>query len=139
MNTNEFVSGVLKDPEDPRDHMVASIYSQLGVVTGGYPPTLDLRPNLPPVRNQGARGTCAAFTAVTIKEWQEKTDSGYTGLMSPEFVYFFRKNKPNAGMFSRDVMDILLKYGCCAEVELPYNPPQCTRTIFNSTHRSRIS
>jgi C1A family cysteine protease len=81
---------------------------------------------MPAVRNQGSRGTCAAHAAAAIKEWQEHTDSGYDGKMSPEFVYFYRENKPNAGMFSRDVMKILAGRGCCTESEFPYQKSEST-------------
>lgn len=126
MPVPQFVSGVIPSPHDPRDYIAESIYHDIGVEEGGYPDTLDLRDDLPAVRNQGTRGTCAAFAAAAIKEWQEHTDSGYTGKMSPEFVYFYRSNKPDAGMFSRDVMKILTERGCCTEGELPYQKTETT-------------
>lgn len=118
----EFICGVLKDLFDGRDHIAGTVYKNLGIEAGGYPDTLDMRPNLPSIRTQGSRGTCAAFASSCIKEWQEKTDSGYSGYMSPEFIYFYRSNKPGDGMYSRDVMSILLNNGCCSESELPYDP-----------------
>ena len=120
MTEPHFVSGVIPSPHDPRDYNAEAMYVAMGVSEGEYPKTLDLRDDLPKIRNQGSRGTCAAFTASTIKEWQEHTDSGYEGKMSPEFVYFYRVNKPDAGMYSRDVMKILSERGCCTEHELPY-------------------
>ena len=119
MNQPEFISGVLPEQEDPRDFVAEAIFADKKVL-GAYPETLDLRDNLPLVRNQGSRGTCAAFAAATIKEWQEATDSGYRGKMSPEFVYWHRTNKPGSGMYSRDVMKILIEQGCCTEHELKY-------------------
>jgi hypothetical protein len=116
----EFVSGVLRDVEDPRDHIASSIFASSGIVKGDYPETLDMRRHLPKVRNQYSRGTCAAFASSTIKEWHEMKDTGYNGYMSPEFIYFHRRNKPGHGMYSRDVMDILHNKGCCSEGELPY-------------------
>ena len=139
-----FVSGVLKDLHDARDHIASTVYRTLGVVQGGYPETLDLRPNLPAIRSQGSRGTCAAFASSCLKEWQEKTDSGYTGYMSPEFIYFYRSNKPNDGMYSRDVMSILLNNGCCSEGELPYDssnaagPTEIPTTVVESAKNYRI-
>lgn len=113
--------GVFKDLPDDRDHSAENIYLAIGVSKGEYPPTLDLRDKMPAIRSQGSRNTCAAFTAAAIKEWQERTDSGFNGYMSPEFIYFYRPNKPDQGMFSRDVMDILLKKGCCSEDALIYS------------------
>ena len=37
-----------------------------------YPESLDLTCDLPPIRNQGEQGTCAAQTAACMKEYQEK-------------------------------------------------------------------
>lgn len=113
-----FISGVEKDPFDGRDFSAGAIYTALGATTN--PKTLDLRGDLPSVRNQGSRGTCAAHAGSTIKEYQERQDTGYRGKFSPEFIYFYRANKPNTGMFSRDVMKILAERGCCTEATLPY-------------------
>jgi C1A family cysteine protease len=140
----EFINGVLKDIYDARDHIATSVYRNFGIVQGGYPTTLDLRSDLPSVRSQGSRGTCAAFAASCLKEWQEKTDSGYTGYMSPEFIYFYRSNKPNHGMYSRDVMSILLNKGCCSEGELPYDeknvdgPTEISATFVENAQNYRI-
>jgi len=137
----QFVPGVLKDVEDPRDHLYATVCVDKDIVKGTYPVSLDLRSNLTSIRNQGVRGTCAAFAATAIKEWQEKTDSGYAGQMSPEFIYFFRSNKPNSGMYSRDVMSILLNRGCCTEAELSYSqldldgPDKVSDTVIESAKR----
>jgi hypothetical protein len=116
----EYITGILKDIYDSRDHISSSVNMVRGVVKGTYPPVLDLRPNLPNVRNQGPRGTCGAFAGSVIKDWHEHMDSGYRGYMSPEFIYFHRPNKPRHGMYSRDVMTILLHKGCCSEKDLPY-------------------
>jgi hypothetical protein len=120
MSAEEY-TGALKDPEDERDYSAGAIYEAMGVARNAYPSILDLRVRLPKVKNQGSRGTCAAHAATALKEWQENTDSGYTGRFSPEFVYFYRENKPNSGMFSRDVMKILATRGCCTESDLPYS------------------
>lgn len=142
MSEPKFIPGVLPSEDDPRDYIAESIYRESKTL-GNYPKTLDLTNDLPEVRNQGSRGTCAAFTASTIKEWQEKTDSGFTGKMSPEFVYFHRMNKPNSGMYSRDVMKILVERGCCAEHELTYRssdsraPESIPNKILESAKNNR--
>ena len=84
------------------------------------PRTLDLRTRLGLPRNQGRRGTCAAFTAAGIKESQEYIDTGFKNYFSPEFVYWYRTTKPGAGMHGRNVMLILVEQGICTEVTLPY-------------------
>jgi len=137
----DFVAGVQKDLPDDRDHMAEQIYVAMGVSEGAYPSTLDLRSNMPPIRSQGSRPTCAAFSATAIKEWQEKTDSGFSGYMSPEFIYFHRSNKPDEGMYSRNVMDILLKKGCCQEISLTYatkEPTEIPPEVLTSAANYKI-
>lgn len=114
----EFVNETVKSPDDERDWVAESIYPEKDELK--LPKTLDLRPNMTTPRNQGSRGTCAAFTAAAMKEWQERKDVGYEKYLSPEFIYFHRKTKPNAGMYGRNVMEILKNYGCPIEFELPY-------------------
>lgn len=117
-----FISGVERDSFDARDYSAGAMYTAMGVTVGpsGYPKTLDLREYLPPVRSQKPRGTCVAFAGSAMKEYQERLDTGYEGYFSPEFIYFYRENKPGRGMNSRDLMEVLLKRGCCTEDTLPY-------------------
>ena len=56
------------------------------------PPTLDLTPKLPMVRNQGSQGSCAAQSAACMKEYQENVDNNITEHFSPQFVYNNRSN-----------------------------------------------
>lgn len=117
----EFFGVVDRDIADERDFSIESIYSEKKV---GEPPLkLDLRDKLPKPKDQGQRGTCAAHTASAIKEYQECVDLGLKKpkKMSPEFVYFFRDNKPDEGMYPRDVMKILKEKGICFERSLRYS------------------
>lgn len=72
-------------------------------------------------RNQGRRGTCAAFAGATIKEIQENLDCGSTEYLSAEFIYYHRENKPASGMYGRDVFRILRDIGSVPETMYPYN------------------
>lgn len=93
-------------PIDNRDWNAATIYK-----TSFLKPIVDLRDDLPPIRDQGQQGTCAAQTAACMKEWQEKKDYNFKGYMSPQFIYNNRKNQESEGMYGRDVMRILSKIG----------------------------
>ena len=117
----EFVCWERPSPQDSRDWMAESIYPATRDLS--LPKTLDLRPYLPLPRNQGSRGTCAAFSASAIKEYQEYKDYGFSGNMSPEYIYHFRKTVPGEGMFGRNVMKILSQNGVCTERQLPYRRP----------------
>jgi hypothetical protein len=118
---NEIVCGALKSPDDIRDW----IFEHVGRGANDdqtilLPDEYDLRIHSPPARNQGRRGTCAAFTAAAIKEIQESIDCGFKQRMSPEFIYYHRMNKPGNGMYGRNVFQILQKIGCVPEHMYPY-------------------
>lgn len=114
------VNAIRPSPEDPRDWTYEGVALVAAPLT--LPATLDLRPKLGPVRDQGWRGTCAAFTACCIKEYHETIDhEEYSGYMSPDSVYFYRSNKPEEGMYCRDVMKILSKRGSAREQFAPYS------------------
>jgi C1A family cysteine protease len=106
MDANYVVS-----PYDDRDWMMENILAESNNIK--LPSTLDLRNDLNGVVNQGSNPTCAAQTARCIKEWQEKKEIDVSSSFSHWYVYDNRKNYPNNGMYGRDVMDILLKKGCC--------------------------
>jgi len=120
-DVQEFVCCECSSPPDSRDWVAESIYPITKDIN--LPKILDLRAYLPLPRNQGSRGTCAAFTAAAIKEYQEYMDYGFAGNMSPEYIYHFRENVPDEGMFGRNVMKILSQHGVCTERQLPYRTP----------------
>lgn len=90
------------------------------------PAILDYRDNLLPVRNQETQGSCFAMSVACIKEYQEKQDYGLNEYLSPQFFYNIRdnlydNNKNNdEGMYGRNVMKLLMKYGICSEKLYPY-------------------
>jgi C1A family cysteine protease len=109
---------LVKSPQDNRDW----IYEGLSLTAIPTPEELDLRQHLQPVRNQGQRGTCAAFSSSTIKEYHEKLDHvEFDGYISPDSIYFYRVNKPSEGMYCRDIMSILTKHGAAREQFQPYS------------------
>lgn len=115
----ERVYPIYRSPPDSRDLVYET--SRRGIVMAP-PSKLDLRKYLNKPRNQGSRGTCASFASACIKEYHERLDCDFTDYMSPESVYYYRENKPDSGMYLRDAMSILQKYGIATEKDLPYNP-----------------
>lgn len=115
---SEYGLGGLVSSVDARDYIAEAIYPETDAEN--LPETLDLRPHLRPIRSQGKYGTCAAHTAICIKEYHEKKDVNLNADMSPQFVYNHRENYPDEGMFGRNVMAILLKQGSCLEKTYPY-------------------
>lgn len=101
-----------KSPNDDRDLLAKNIYnSRLRV-----PKNLDLRKKMNNVRNQGETAKCGAFSGASIKEWQENQDLGFSGYFSPDYIYNKRSNKEESGMYARDVMKILHKYGTLPDI-----------------------
>ena len=125
-------------PPDARDW----IYEKL-LTNTELPESFNYMDKLLPVRNQGPRGTCAAFTAACIKEVQEKIEHPeFDSYFSPDSIYFYRENKPSAGMYARDLMKILSVYGAAREGFLPYSntePKSLNRQIVDDAHNFRIS
>jgi len=125
----DFIFPVTPSPDDPRDLIYehcrirnrANQVNRDSVIDAKVPKTLDLRKYLNLPRNQGKRGTCASFASAAIKEYHERLDCNFCGYFSPESVYFYRSNKPEEGMFLRDVMQILQKNGIAYEADFPYN------------------
>ena len=114
--TFRFKCSSIPSPEDNRDYIADKILAPIDI----FPPELDLRPKLQPIRNQGKQGTCAAQTAACCKEWQENRDIGLNEYLSPQFIYNLRENKNSEGMYGRDVMRILSKKGVCKENDFKY-------------------
>ncbi len=107
--------GIKKSPYDCRDFK----YEALKEVVA-YPQTLDLRPKMFDVTNQGNYPTCSAMTARQMKEFQEIKDVGLTESMAAQYVYNLRENYPEDGMAPRDTMRILFYHGIVEERFYPY-------------------
>jgi len=105
-----------KSPVDERDWKTRKLLTQ----GQELPSVLDLRPKLPPIRNQGVQGSCVAMSAACMKEWQEQLDIQHEGYFSPQFIYNLRENTSVEGMYPRDLMRILNKFGDCPEEDYPY-------------------
>lgn len=118
---DDYATGSLKSPIDPSDYIYEHLaHGPPGTYQCKFPDEYDLRPWARPSRNQGSRTTCAAFTASTIKEIHAAKENGFDEWMSPEFVYYHRKNKNTNGMYGRNVFQILQKIGCVPESKYPY-------------------
>lgn len=149
---------IVPSPYDPRDFkyetvkqrtlsnvpkIVANSTVKSNIVEVNVPDTLDLRTKMLIPRNQGQRGTCAAFASSAIKEYQECIDRNFQDYMSPDFIYFYRENKPSAGMYCRDVMKILQKNGSVPENMLPYDdtkePDTIPQNCIVEAEKSKIS
>jgi hypothetical protein len=100
---------------DLRDYKAEAIYPKRVKV----PASLDYRPVLRFVRDQGSIGSCVAQVGACMKEWQEFEDVGFDQYMSPQFIYNSRSTE-GSGMYPRDLMSILRNMGSVPESVFPY-------------------
>jgi C1A family cysteine protease len=89
------------------------------------PPKVNMIAQMPPVRDQGERGTCVAHACVAVLEHYLELQNNYQD-MSEQFLYWDCKqsdNEPDAyGTWIGVAMPLLQKDGCCLESTWPYNP-----------------
>ena len=138
----KYIINICKSPQDDRDYCYEN--------NDKFPIIFDMRKQLNKVRNQGEQGSCAAFSAACIKEYQEYKDYNFKGYMSPQFFYDNRSNlydkNPNNdyGMYGRDIMKLLKNIGICKEEDYVYGdiknkkdiPPEIYKLAKNHTIKS---
>jgi C1A family cysteine protease len=136
-------SGTFKlnvNPSEPdkRDFVAEAIYPE----NASFPETLDLRPSLLPVRNQGSQGTCSAQVASCMKEYQEFRNQGLKGdddKMSPQFIYNLREDIDEGGMTPRETMKLLQKDGICREAIYPYGSDDVPDNIPEDAYQDALN
>lgn len=122
-NFTKFIINGVFSPHDSRDWLYDNYLNQTNY---SLPVVLDYRTDLLPVRNQENQGSCFAMSVACMKEYQEKQDYGLNQYLSSQFFYNIRdnlydNNKNNdEGMYGRNVMKLLMKYGICSEKLYPY-------------------
>jgi len=126
-----FTFGCLPSPPDPRDYIYRGPRTR-SLTEDPLPVTFDMRPDLPSIRDQGTQGSCVAQASSAMKEWQEKKQISYRDHLSPQFIYNMRTNYPQDGMYCRDAMDILLKYGVSQELVFPYGSRETSTQIASN-------
>lgn len=145
MDIIEPVAGALISPIDLDDRIyehVAYGCNQCNYYLAPVPDEFDLRTHVKPSRDQGARPTCAAFCAATIREIHERKNGSFDDYMSPEFIYYHRENKPGRGMYGRNVFQILQKIGSVPESSFPYatgDPKHIDKKMYKLASKYRIA
>ncbi|MBI3942687.1 MAG: C1 family peptidase [Chloroflexi bacterium] len=111
--------GSLDEPKDEEPDAGAVSFAVL-------PPKTDLRARMPPVRDQGGRGTCVAHACAAVREYLLGEQSP-AGNLSEQYLYWDCKQRDGyagAGTYISTAMTCLLEDGVCAEDVWPYNPEQ---------------
>lgn len=78
---------------------------------GTLPASVDLRPKLTPIRDQGSTSECVAYALAAVKEHQDSTGAH----LSPKFIYKRRTNPSLEGMVMLDAVRIVQSVGVCTE------------------------
>ncbi|OPG16967.1 C1 family peptidase [Ferroacidibacillus organovorans] len=95
-------------------------------MTYSFHDVIDLRPELPPVRDQGRRGTCVAFAVTALHEQSR----GHDRILSEEFLYGCCKlidGNNDEGTHVESAVKSLQKVGQAEGSILPYNPTSAPR------------
>lgn len=90
-------------------------------------PSIDLRKEFTPIKDQGEMGACSAFALVGVFEYILKKNKQPDIDLSEQFVYFNARKadgsfRADAGSSLYDVVQTLMKDGVCLEHLFPYNP-----------------
>ena len=112
-----FGMGAMDEPDEDEPEEDAFSFAPL-------PSQVDLHERMPPIRNQGRRGTCVSFTCTAVREYLLGEESA-SGDLSEQFLYWGCKQRDDyagSGTWIRVGMDVLKEDGICVEDEWPYNP-----------------
>lgn len=126
--------GYIENPVDDRDFLYSNIFRTDDVVLEDY---IDYEDQMPPIRNQGARGSCVAHGCLAVLEWQQSQFNTWWHRevdLSEEMLYRMIA-EPGGGAFPRNAMKALQKVGVGREQFWQYDPkltdPQTSRYIID--------
>ena len=117
--------GWVPDIPDNRDIMFRKVYK----IPATLPPSVDLRPQCPPVADQGQLGSCTANALAGAVEFLMIKDKKPYADMSRLFIYYNERViehtvSQDAGAMIRDGIKTLAKQGVCTEKLWPYDISQ---------------
>jgi C1A family cysteine protease len=119
------VYGWLPDAPDSRDQRFS--LQRLGLRSQPLPEHVDLRLGCPPVRNQGALGSCTAQAICAAIEFDEIKLRRPHEQASALYVYWNERAVMgtihiDSGAAIRDGIKVINQYGHCEESHWPYDP-----------------
>ncbi len=115
--------GWIPDLPDARDHL----YAAPAAVMAALPPKADLRPQCPPVYDQGQLGSCtgnAIAAAIQFDRMKQKLSPDF--VPSRLFIYYNERViegtvSTDSGAQIRDGIKAVAKQGACPEPDWPYD------------------
>jgi hypothetical protein len=116
-------------------HMIpnAEFEKMSGKLKSGLPSSVDLSASVPPVKNQGAQGSCVAWAvgyyAKTFQEGlEEKWDITKIGNQySPAWVYNQLNGGVDGGISINNALNLIVTKGCDTWLHFPYNENNWTK------------
>ena len=112
-----FSFGALPSPKDIRDYKVQAT----AVIPQKLPKTFKLKTTA--IKSQGSKPTCVAHTLASLVEFYNLRDTKHNHIFSTDFIYGcrFEADYLGDGMYMRDGLKILQKYGDVWYTQLPGN------------------
>ncbi len=142
MSIQTFRFGWVPDLPDQRDHLYAAPVETLAAL----PPRIDLRPQCPPVYDQGQLGSCTANAIAAAIEFDLMKQKMSDFVPSRLFIYYNERVMEHtvdsdSGAQIRDGIKSVGKQGDCPEPEWPYviakfrkePPARCYRDAVKHT------
>jgi C1A family cysteine protease len=117
--------GWVPDLPDARDYM----YAATDEVLSALPSSVDLRPDLPPVYDQGQLGSCTANAIAAAFEYEQRKEALTDFMPSRLFIYYNERViegtvDEDSGAMIRDGIKAVHKLGVCPEDVWPYDIAQ---------------
>jgi len=117
MNFKDYALGCYRDIPDDRDY----VFAPLKAANTQFPQNFKLHETR--VKNQGNINSCVAHSLSTIKEIQEYYETGKNLIFSVGWIYGYRVDNQfkGEGMYPREALNNLVKYGDVLEKDFPEN------------------
>lgn len=129
--------GAIKSPADERDWIYEGLAQS--PTDAEIPEEFSMKEYMNYPKDQGSRGTCAAFVGAAIKSINHRRSTDTDVEFSTEFIYYNRQNRPASGMFGRNVFSILQKMGTPPESKYPYGTQKKpSSSVYNMALNYRI-
>lgn len=125
----EYGLGAIPSPKDIRDYKLNAAVIQ---TTKKFPATFKLTHTK--IKNQGGQSTCVAHALASLVEYYNLRDTKNNYRFSTDFIYGCRTDQDylGEGMYLRDGLKIIQKYGDVLYTQLPGNTnvPTARQKVF---------
>lgn len=114
-------------PQKPDDRDVKFNHEEF-LGSAVLPQSFDLRPNCPPIYDQGNQGSCTSNAGCACRSMLANNPNLY---LSRAFLYYQERTlegttSKDAGASIRDICKATAKYGICPDIDMPYTDKDYT-------------